>query len=155
MERGLKVAETALLVLLLGAMIGLAAFQIVARNLFEGGLAWADGFVQVALLWVTMVGASSAAGAGRHIRIDIVPRLAGPTMKALAGRFTALATAFLCAALGWTSIEFIRWDFIDQTTGFGAVPAWVCESIIPVAAGVMALRYLVRAIWPQPESAVP
>ena len=155
MERGLKVAETALLVLLLGAMIGLAAFQIVARNLFEGGLSWADGFVQVALLWVTMVGASSAASAGRHIRIDIVPRLAGTRLKALAGRFTALATSFLCATLGWTSIEFIRWDFIDRTSGFGAVPAWVCESIIPVAAGVMALRYLVRAVWPQPEPAAP
>lgn len=147
-ERWLQIVETALLVALLAAMIGFAAFQIIARNAFGGGLGWADGLVQVALLWVTMVGASAAAGADRHIKIDIVPRFAGPRMRALAARFTALATAILCAALGWTSIEFIRWDFIDNTIGFGAVPAWVCESIIPLAAGVMAARYLARAIWP-------
>ena len=152
-ERWLGLVETALLVALLGAMIGFAAYQIVARNVFGGGLTWADGLVQVALLWVTMVGASAAAGANRHIKIDIVPRFAGPRLRVAARRFTALGTAFLCAVLGWTSIDFIRWDFIDETVGFGAVPAWVCESIIPVAAGVMTVRYVVRAIWPdrQPE----
>ena len=98
-----------------------------------------------------MVGASAAAGADRHIKIDIVPRFAGPRTRTLAARFTALATAVLCAALGWTSIEFIRWDFIDGTVGFGVVPAWVCESIIPLAAGVMAVRYLARAVWPGGE----
>ncbi len=154
-ERWLQIVETALLVALLAAMIGFAAFQIIARNTFGGGLGWADGLVQVALLWVTMVGASVAAGADRHIKIDIVPRFAGPRMRVLAARVTALATAVLCAALGWTSIEFIRWDFIDGTIGFGAVPAWVCESIIPLAAGVMAARYLARAVWPLHEPAPP
>ena len=51
--------------------------------------------------------------------------------------------------LGWYSIEFIKWDFIDGTPGVGVVPAWVCETIIPVAAAVMAVRYLRHAIWPQ------
>ncbi|MCY4014146.1 MAG: TRAP transporter small permease [Gammaproteobacteria bacterium] len=150
-ERWLQIVETTLLVALLAAMIGFAAYQIIARNAFGAGLGWADGLVQVALLWVTMVGASAAAGADRHIKIDIVPRFAGPRTRTLAARFTALATAILCAALGWTSIEFIRWDFTDGTVGFGAVPAWVCESIIPLAAGVMAARYLARALWPGGE----
>lgn len=154
-ERWLQIVETALLVALLGAMIGFAAFQIIARNAFGGGLGWADGLVQVALLWVTMVGASAAAGADRHIKIDIVPRFAGRRTRALAARVTALGTAALCATLGWTSIEFIRWDFIDGTTGFGAVPAWMCESIIPLAAGVMAARYLARGVWPARETAPP
>ena len=154
-DRWLKVTETVLLVALLGAMIGFAAYQIVARNTFGGALSWADGLVQVALLWVTMVGATAAAGAGRHIKIDIVHRFAGPRMRAVAGRFTALGTAFLCAVLGWTSIDFIRWDFIDKTIGFGAVPAWVCESIIPLAAGVMTVRYLVRTVWPDRARSTP
>ena len=154
-ERWLQIVETALLVALLAAMIGFAAFQIIARNAFGGGLIWADGLVQVALLWVTMVGASAAAGADRHIKIDVVPRFAGPRLRILAARVTALGTAILCAVLGWTSIEFIRWDFIDDTVGFGAVPAWVCESIIPLAAGVMAARYLARAVWPTREPGGP
>ena len=69
----------------------------------------------------------------------------------MATRITALFTAVVCAALGWYSIEFIRWDFLDGTPGFGFVPAWVCETIIPVAAVVMVIRYVGHAIWPNTD----
>lgn len=149
-DRLLRAVENALLATLLLAMIGIAAVQIVARNAFGGGFGWGDGFVQIAVLWITMVGASAAAGDDSHIRIDIVQRFAGPRARRLAARLAALATAALCALLGWTSIEFIRWDFLDGGTAFAFVPVWVCESIIPAAAAVMALRYLARAVGPAP-----
>lgn len=148
-DRWLQLLETAILVVLLLAMIGFATYQIVARNVGGAVLTWADGFVQVALLWVTMVGASLATASDRHIRIDIVARFAGVRLGAWTDRFTALCSAGLCGLLGWTSIEVIGWDFVDGTVGFGAVPAWICETIIPVAAGVMAVRFLARAIWPR------
>ena len=151
LRRGLEAGETVLLVVLLAAMLGVAVYQIVARNLFGTGLVWGEDLVQVAMLWATMIGATAAAGSNTHIRIDVVARFAGPRLRSVADRVTALFTAGLCAALGGYSIEFIRWDFIDRTVGFGAVPAWVCESIIPVAAAVMAVRYLARALWPEPE----
>lgn len=148
-RRGIAVAETALLVALLAVMIGVAVFQIVARNFFGTGLVWGSDLVQVAMLWATMIGATAAAGSNRHIKIDIVERFGSPRLKTLAARLTALFAAVLCAALGWYSIEFIRWDYIDQTTGFADVPAWLCESIIPLAAAFMASSYLFRAIWPE------
>ncbi len=152
-RRGIAVAETALLVALLAVMIGVAVFQIIARNFFGTGLVWGSDLVQVAMLWATMIGAAAAASGNRHIKIDLVERFGRPRLKAVAARLTALFAAALCVALGWYSIEFIRWDYIDQTVGFGSVPAWLCESIIPVAAGFMALSYLLRAIWPDVESA--
>ena len=147
-HRGLKLFESGLLMALLAVMVGVAVFQIVARNFFGTGLAWGGGLVQIAVLWMTMVGAAVAAGEDSHIRIDLVARLALPRFRAIADRLTALFTAVLCGALGWYSIEFIRWDFMDGVVAFGSVPAWICESIIPLASGVMALRYLIRAIWP-------
>lgn len=148
LQQGLKIAETLLLAILLLVMIGVAVAQIVARNAFGTGFVWGEDLVQVAVLWITMLGATAAAGTDSHIRIDLVSRFADSRFRAVAGRITAMFTAVLCAALGWYSIEFIRWDFIDGTPGFGAVPAWVCETIIPVAAAVMAIRYLGHAIWP-------
>lgn len=148
LARGLRLAETVLLVALLGTMIGVAAFQIIARNLFGGGFVWGSDLVQVAMLWATMVGAAAAAGDNRHIHIDIVPRFAGPRLQAVAARACALFAAVLCAALAWYAAEFIRWDYIDGVRAFASVPAWVCESIIPVAASLMAARYLLQAIWP-------
>ena len=153
LRRGLEAGETFLLVVLLAVMIGVAVYQIAARNLFGGGLVWGEDLVQVAMLWATMIGAAAAAGSNTHIRIDVVARFGGPRLRAVVDRVTALFTAVSCAALGWYSIEFIRWDFIDRTVGFGAVPAWVCESIIPIAAAVMAVRYLLRTLWPEPGSA--
>ena len=150
LRRLLAAFETTLLVLLLGVMIGVAAFQILARNLFGGGLMWGSDLVQVAMLWATMVGATVAVGSNRHIRIDVVARFGGERLQAVAGRVTALFSAVLCAALGWYAIEFVRWDFMDGVPGFASVPAWICESIIPIAAGVMALRYLLQTIWPLP-----
>ena len=148
LRRGLDIVQTGLLVALLGAMIGVAVYQIVARNLFGTGLHWGPDLVQVAMLWVTMVGATAAAGSNRHISIDLVSRFAGARFRHVAARATALFAAILCAALGWYAIAFIRLDFLYGTPGFGIVPAWLCESIIPVAAAVMAIEYLVRAVWP-------
>ena len=151
LQRGLRLAETLLLTFLLLIMIGVAVSQIVARNAFGTGFVWGEDLVQVSVLWITMLGATAAAGTDSHIRIDLVSRFADRRFRALAGRITALFTAALCAALGWYSIEFIRWDFLDGTPGFGVVPAWVCETIIPAAAAVMAVRYVGHAIWPNTE----
>ena len=147
-DRALRRLESALLVGLLGAMIGVAVYQVLARNLFDAGLIWGDPMVRVALLWVTLVGGMAAAANDQHIRIDLVTRFASPAASRLFGRLTSAFTALVCFALAWFSVTLVVWDYRDGTTGFGVVPAWVCELIIPVGAGIMGLRYLVRAVAP-------
>ena len=147
-SRIVELVETCILATLLTAMLGVAVLQIVLRNAFGTGIVWGEDLVQVAVLWLTLVGGTVAAGADSHIRIDIVSRFAGPAFQAVAARATALFTAILCIGLGWYSIEFIKWDFLDGTPGVGVVPAWICELVIPAAAAVMALRYLRHAVWP-------
>ena len=147
-ESGLQRLESALLVGLLGAMIGVAVYQVVARNLFDAGLVWGDPMVRVALLWVTLVGGMAASASDRHIRIDLVARFASPALARHLGRLTSAFTAVICFALAWFSVTLVVWDYRDGTSGFGIVPAWVCELVIPVGAGVMGLRYLVRSVAP-------
>ena len=153
LRRAIEIVETSLLTILLGAMLGVAIYQIVARNAFGTGIIWGEDLIQAAVLWLTLVGGAVAAGPDSHIRIDLVARFASPKFQNVAARLTALFTAFLCGALGWYSIEFIKWDFIDGTPGVGAVPAWIFETIIPVASAVIAVRYLRHAIWPQRKGA--
>ena len=148
LDRALARVESALLVGLLLAMIGVAAYQVLARNLVGGGLTWGDSMVRIALLWLTMVGGMAAAGADAHIRIDLVTRFAAPAVARRIARATALFAATLCFALAWFSVTLIVWDYRDATPGFGAVPAWVCELVIPVGAGIMGLRYLGHALRP-------
>ena len=143
--RALRRIESGLLVALLLAMIGVAVYQVTARNLFGTGLTWGDGMVRVALLWVTMIGAM-AAGPDGHIRIDVVGRFSSERIAQRLARVTNLFTAILCLALAWYSVTLIAYDYADGTPGFGAVPAWVCELVIPVASGVMGLRYLIASV---------
>jgi hypothetical protein len=39
-------------------------------------------------------------------------------------------------------------DYEYQVMAFAQVPAWLCESIMPVGAGVMCLRYFLLVFKP-------
>ena len=53
----IELAEQVLLGLLVGAMVVLAALQILLRNAWGRGIAWADPFLGSAMLWITLLGA--------------------------------------------------------------------------------------------------
>ena len=150
LQRLLAQLEMGLLGALFLTMLGVAFYQVIARNLFGGGLLWGDELVRNAVLWVTMLGATSAAGANGHICIDVVARFAGERARNVISRFTSLFTSMICLTLGWYSIDLLYGDYHYQTPGFGPVPAWLCELIIPAAAFVMGLRYLIRTVKPAP-----
>ena len=42
----------------------------------------------------------------------------------------------------WGSGQFVYYEYVDNAIAFGGVPAWICEIIMPIGGGVMALRYL-------------
>ncbi|MBG71462.1 uncharacterized protein METZ01_LOCUS26754 [marine metagenome] len=148
-QRLLAQLELYLLGALFLTMLGVAFYQVIARNVFGGGLLWGDELVRNAVLWVTMLGATSAAGANSHICIDIVARFAGQGARHVIGRFTSFFTSIVCLTLGWYSIGVLYGDYVYQTPGFGPIPAWICELIIPTAAFVMGLRYLMRTLKPE------
>lgn len=138
-------AEDALLVAMLALMIGVAVTQIVLRNGFDGGLLWGDAFLRVLVLWIGLTGALVASRDRRHINIDVIGRFLPPTAARAAASLTALFTAFICAALAWYAFEFVRLEYEAPTLAFGTVPTWACAGIMPVAFGLIALRYLVLA----------
>ena len=142
----LRRIEDALLVVLLTSMIGVAVAQIFLRNFFDSGLYWGDAAVRVMVLWVAMVGAMLASRNDEHIRIDIAERFLADRFKMPLKRFVNLCVCLLLALFAWHSAQFVRFEYEDQTIAFGIVPAWMCELVMPVAAGIMALRYLYQ-VW--------
>ena len=48
------------------------------------------------------------------------------------------------------AVSYIQYEFEDGTIAFGVVPVWICQSIIPVGFGIMALRFL-AALVPEKE----
>lgn len=140
------IIEDALLVLILAAMVGLSATQIVLRNLFDGAILWADPLLRVAVLWVGMIGAMVATRSDRQISIDAVSRFLSAHWRARIRVITDLFTAIVSATVAWSAFRLVLDDRAADVSSIAFVPVWVCEAILPVAFGTIAVRYLLFSV---------
>lgn len=145
----LHAMEDGLLALLLSSMIGVAALQVVMRNFMDTGLYWGDSAVRVMVLWVAMLGAMVASRSDSHIRIDLVNHFLPMHVRRHARRVVNLFTLAILLLFTWSSAVFVGYEYEDKSIAFASVPAWWCEIIMPVGAGVMSLRYALQVIWPK------
>lgn len=148
LTRYLRLVESGLLVAMLAVMIVVAAYQVVARNVFDTGILWGDSLVRVLVLWITLLGAMVASRDDTHIRMDLVAQFLGASQQKIVARVTSAFTCIICGVFTWASFEFVRSEYEYQEIAFAAVPAWMCEAILPVGAGVMCLRYFLHVFKP-------
>jgi TRAP-type C4-dicarboxylate transport system permease small subunit len=140
------IVEDGLLVLILAVMVGLAATQIVLRNLFDGAILWADPMLRVGVLWVGMIGAMVATRSDKQITVDAVSRFLPGRWKARVRVITDLFTAVVSAVVAWSALRLVLDDRAAGGTAVAFVPVWICEVVLPFAFGVIALRYLLFAV---------
>lgn len=138
--------EDSVLVGLLLMMILLAVAQIFLRNFADASIVWADPFLRVSVLWIGLLGAMIAARNNQHIAIDIATRYLPDGLARFSAVVLALFTALVCGVVGWYAGIFVLDEYGYGTTAFAAVPAWACEVIMPVAFGLIAMRYLIIAV---------
>ena len=144
--RAIHVFEDSLLIFLLISLIVLASGQIALRNIFEIGFVWLDPLLRVLVLWTGMIGATVASRDNKHIRIDLVSRFFPKRTRIGMQVFVGLFTAFICAVIAWYGANWVLLDYQDKLTGFSDVPSWMLEIIIPLAFGLIALRYLIHSV---------
>ncbi|MCZ7582301.1 MAG: TRAP transporter small permease [Deltaproteobacteria bacterium] len=127
--------------MLLGTMIVTAFAQILLRNFFDQGILWADALLRHLVLWVGLWGAVVATRRDRHITIDIVSKFIAPRCASAVRVVTDAFTLVASGIVAYAGVRFILDEMDSGTTGFGDVPSWILESIIPLAFTVIALRY--------------
>ena len=136
--------EIWLIATLVLALVLLSGLQIVLR-LLDHGLVWLDPLLRVLVIWVALLGAVAAAGLDKHINLDIVGRLLkGKALRAariVAFGFAALMSLVMLRA----SLGLIAVDRESATMLMDQVPTWWAELILPVAFGLLALRFAIRA----------
>lgn len=140
--------EDWVLTLLVVFMVLLAGTQILLRNVFDSGFAWAEPVLRALVLWSAMLGAVIATREDQHIGLDFIGRFVSG-VKLRVARFIALVfAAVLCALMAWHSWGLVQLDREGGTHGVLGIPAWVLELILPLGFGLMALRFLIRALLP-------
>lgn len=138
--------EDAVLVLLLAGMIGLAATQILLRNVLDSGLVWADELLRILVLWVGLAGALAASRDRNQIRIDVLSRFLAPRARQAVSILTDLFTAIVCLVVAWHSFVFVRGSLEFGDTLLGNLPAWWFQVILPAGFFLIGWRYLVHAV---------
>ena len=146
LDRATVLAENLLLLTLLGSMLGIAVWQIVARNLFSTGFIWADEYLRLAVLWIALTGSMVAARDHRHLRIDLLSRLLPTPLTRWTDFIADCVTAIVCAVLAWYSVFFVLESHEYEDLAFDALPLWWFQSILPVGFLLMSIRYAIWAI---------
>lgn len=134
-----------MLALLLGALVLLAPLQIVLRNFFDAGWVWADPFLRVLVLWIALFGALAASRQDKQIAVDIVSKFLSDRTRAIVCTLTGLFTTFVCGVVAYHSWLFVAGEREFGSIAFGNVPAWLCQSVIPFAFAMIAVRHLGHA----------
>lgn len=123
-------------------MISLAGLQIIMRNGFQSGFVETDSVLRVLVLWLGMFGAVVAARERRHIAIDILSRYLSVRARQLFDIIINVFVVMVCALLVVFSMRMLLIDYAEGTIAFSGVHTWLLESILPIAFGIMSLRYL-------------
>lgn len=138
--------EDTLLVAILTSLVLLATSQILLRNIWGIGIAWSDPLLRVLVLWIALLGAMAATRDNNHIRIDILSHYLPERLRQLSRRITDLFATVVSCLLAWHSARFVYLEWEVGNILFGSIPAWLCELIIPLGFGVMALRFLLASV---------
>lgn len=146
LERFARFLEDCSVVLILLTMVSIAGAQIVLRNFFDSGFAWGDELLRILVLWVGLVGAVVASREKRHVKIDILSRFLNPTGKRVAEFITHLFTSAVCLIVAWHAWVFVQGSIEFKETVLGQTPAWIFQSILPIAFGLIGYRYAVFAL---------
>ncbi len=139
------VVEKTFIVLALILMTLVVFMQVVLRYVFDAGIPWAEELARYLMVWAGFLGGSLATRDGRHISIDIIPRLLPEesAIKTLAVRFTYLVAAGFCFFL-----FYVGYNFVSRSMAIGRysqsmhIPMWIVQVIIPASAMFMGLRFL-------------
>ncbi len=138
-------AESLLLTSLLISLIVIAVTQIAMRNFFDGGLLWADAYTRISVLWIALLGAMIGSRQHNHIAIDILSRKLPARWKHKIQRINDALTGLICFVAAWFSIDFVKQEHDYGGVAFGDIPTWWCETAIPIALAVIAIRYSIAA----------
>lgn len=146
LEKAGKAFEDALLVLVLGAMILLAAAQIVLRNFFDIGFIWTDELLRLLVLWLAVAGAVAASRKDRHISIAVLDRFLPDKAARIVRIVLDVFSSTVCALIAWHSLRFVMGSYEYDDRLLGDVPAWILQSILPAGFALITWRYLLFAL---------
>jgi len=150
LARGVRRLEHALLILALLAAALLPLADTLGRPLGLHVPAGAD-YLQQVVLWLAFLGGLVATRERKHLTLSTVELFGEKTRVRRLGRVLAGAvSAATVAILTYAAVGLVLANREEGRTLMGGAPVWVLELVMPMALGLMALRFAWAASgrWP-------
>lgn len=125
-------------------MVALPVVQAIARKVADTEIPSASVIVQHLTLWVGFLGALLAAGSGKHLALSTVEAIPQGWPRRVAGLLTRITSSAVSALLAYASWKVVQADAGSGRTVVGSFPVSWSEAIMPLAFGIMALRFAWR-----------
>lgn len=145
-DRALTTIVTAVLVLIFGVMLGLAALQVILRGGFQAGLLWGDVAARHLVIWVGFLGAFLATRENKHFHIDVLTRFLPAKIKLWFNAFSDLFAAVICYLLLNASLTFLNVGMDPEATSFLHIPQQTVAAIVPAGFGLIMIQFLIRMV---------
>ncbi len=154
----LCVIEDWIMVGLFIAGLVMAFLQVVLRYLFNTGIHWLEAGLVTALIWAMLFGAVRAVRDGFHPRVDLLPSLVSPKVRAVLN-FMAIGSAFLLSSYVLIDSVFYA-KFLNMINALHpelGIKLFYPFLIIPVITVLMTLRYglLIYTLFYKPDAHAP
>lgn len=133
--------EEVLGAVLLTVMACLAFANVVTRYVFHLPLAFTEEIEVNALVWLTLLGTSSAFKKGHHLRMLFFQEKLPDSVRRWLQRIIMLIGIALFAALGWLGYQQILEERILEITSESLnLPQWMYTLCIPVGCLLIIIR---------------
>ncbi len=139
--------EDSFIVLLIIGIVVIALSQIVLRNLFDDGIIWAESLVRVMVLWIAMTGAMIATRKGKHLKIDVLSHFSKKNDLKKIEKINNAFAFVVCLVIFYNSLRYVQTEFEYSVSAVGIIPSWIISMIIPIAFGVMSIRFFIYTIY--------
>lgn len=133
------------------SLVILAFLQVILRNFFSVGFNAVEELMRNGVLWIAFSGAILTTLRGKHIAIDIIPRVLSRRYQRVLNAIINLTAALICFILSWLSVQFLRLEINMNSTVAAHIPAWLVELIIPVGFFLLAISFFLK-IFDKPET---
>ncbi len=135
--------EEYLLSSLLVFMTLLVFTEVIARFVFNHGIAWAGELTLITNSWLVLLGASFCVREKAHICVEfLTDKLSGNIARVVAG-VAVVACLLYCALFFYGSWVFVTEDkIIDIELDDLPIKTWIPASVLVVGFGLLAARFL-------------
>ena len=132
---------------LLALMAGLAFANVLTRYLFHLSLAYTEELEVNSLVWLTLVGASSAFRKRRHLRMVFFRERLPLPLKNLLDLIMAGLGMALFSLLGYLGYQQLLDErLLEITSEALGLPQWLYTVAIPVGCALVVLRILLTVV---------